>query len=93
MVSCVLRIDEFFVQTKKPKKGFFLSLSVNFFSCPKQAAIIIVYAFGLLTLMARNLDEENEEENKLANNIVSYFPILPSMQVTHPIHISYLGLK
>ncbi|XP_046445908.1 bestrophin homolog 13-like isoform X2 [Daphnia pulex] len=45
-----------------------------------QAAIIIVYAFGLLTLMARNLDEDNEEENKLANNIVSYFPILPSMQ-------------
>lgn len=43
--------------------------------------------------MARNLDEENEEENKLANNIVSYFPILPSMQVTHIIHISYLGLK
>jgi hypothetical protein len=38
--------------------------------------------------MARNLDEDNEEENKLANNIVSYFPILPSMQVTHPIHIS-----
>jgi hypothetical protein len=84
VVSCVLRIAEFFVQTKKKNlKKVFLSFSVNFFSCPKQAAIIIVYAFGLLTLMARNLDEDNEEENKLANNIVSYFPILPSMQVTH----------
>jgi hypothetical protein len=37
--------------------------------------------------MARNLtDEDNEEENQLANNIVSYFPILPSMQVTQEIN-------
>ena len=40
--------------------------------------------------MARNLtDEDNEEENQLANNIVSYFPILPSMQVTQEINHSY----
>lgn len=45
-----------------------------------QAAIIMVYAFGLLTLMARNLEDDGDEDNHLANNIISYFPILPSMQ-------------
>lgn len=41
----------------------------------------MVYAFGLLTLMARNLEDDGDEDNHLANNIISYFPILPSMQV------------
>lgn len=43
-----------------------------------QAAIIVVYAYGLVTLMARNFEEAGS--SGFLEGIVNYFPVIPSMQ-------------
>lgn len=44
-----------------------------------QAAIIVVYTYGLMTLMARNFDDADSAG--FMTGIVNYFPIIPSLQV------------
>nr|CAH0107629.1 unnamed protein product [Daphnia galeata] len=43
-----------------------------------QAAIIVVYTYGLVTLMARNFEEAASSE--FLEGIVNFFPVIPSMQ-------------
>ncbi|KZS08605.1 Uncharacterized protein APZ42_027263 [Daphnia magna] len=43
-----------------------------------QAAIIVVYTYGLMTLMARNFDDADSAG--FMTGIVNYFPIIPSLQ-------------
>jgi hypothetical protein len=44
-----------------------------------KAAIIVVYTYGLVTLMARNFEEAASSE--FLEGIVNFFPVIPSMQV------------
>ncbi|XP_046635190.1 bestrophin-4-like [Daphnia pulicaria] len=43
-----------------------------------QAAIIVVYVYGLVTLMARNFEEAGN--SGFLEGIVNYFPVIPSLQ-------------
>ncbi|XP_046447356.1 bestrophin-2-like isoform X1 [Daphnia pulex] len=43
-----------------------------------QAVIIVVYTYGLVTLMARNVEEASSCE--FLEVVVNYFPVIPSMQ-------------
>nr|CAH0107626.1 unnamed protein product [Daphnia galeata] len=43
-----------------------------------QAAIIFVYVYGLITLMARNFD--GVEQNTFMEGVVTYVPAMPSLQ-------------
>lgn len=52
----------------------------------EQAAIIVVYAYGFLTLMARGILDG--DKNSLTEGIVAYFPLIPSLQV-----LSYIVSK
>ncbi len=47
--------------------------------CSSKAVIIVVYTYGLVTLMARNVEEAASCE--FLEVIVNYFPVIPSMQV------------
>ena len=57
---------------------FMLQLLFKMVSC-LQAAIIFVYVYGLITLMARNFD--GVEQNTFIEGVVTYVPAMPSLQV------------
>ena len=45
----------------------------------KKAAIIFVYVYGLITIMARNFD--GIEKNEFMEEFVSYVPAMSSLQI------------
>lgn len=45
-----------------------------------QAVIIAVYGFGLVTLMARNFDQQR---HVVTDEVIGFIPLMPSMQVRY----------
>ncbi len=43
-----------------------------------KAVIIVVYWFGLVTAMARNLPKF---DNEIVRHVIGYFPVMPYIQV------------
>lgn len=46
--------------------------------CWLKAVIIVVYCFGVVTAMARNLPKF---DNEIVRHVIGYFPVMPYIQV------------